>query len=76
MCIFYYDIIKVFAIFLVCYYHFNTSYIIFNEGFIFIPNFGYLIMTLASMGVPLFFMVNGALLLNKPYKFELHIKKY
>lgn len=75
MRIFYYDVIKAIAIFLVCYYHFNVSYTGFKEGFIYIPNFGYIVMVLASIGVPLFFLVNGALLLNKPFELKLHIKK-
>ncbi|MDZ8228070.1 acyltransferase [Nostoc sp. ChiVER01] len=73
--IFYYDAIKVFAIYLVCIYHYNNiNYNILNN-----PNLGvyinYYFYGISSIAVPLFFMVNGGLLLNKPYKLRSHLKK-
>lgn len=65
------DFIKCLAIFLVCFYHFNW---LFSSQMI--ADFGtkdYLkqvILIICSIGVPLFFMVNGYLILNKPFNFK------
>jgi surface polysaccharide O-acyltransferase-like enzyme len=73
--IFYYDAIKTFAIYLVCIYHYNNL----NYNILINPNFGvyinYCFHGISSIAVPLFFMVNGALLLNKPYKISNHLRK-
>jgi surface polysaccharide O-acyltransferase-like enzyme len=73
--VFYYDAIKFLAIFLVCIYHYNNleSNILVQPGFSVYVN--YYLHGFSSMAVPLFFMVNGALLLNRSYKFENHLKK-
>jgi surface polysaccharide O-acyltransferase-like enzyme len=74
--IFYYDAIKVLAIYLVCIYHYNhlDCNILDSQN-----NIGaylnYYFYGIPSMAVPLFFMVNGALLLNKPCKLENHLRK-
>ncbi|MED1917115.1 acyltransferase [Bacillus thuringiensis] len=70
-----YDVLKAFAIFLVCFYHFNHLGLGFIPGEKYYPSIIYIFFGLASMGVPLFFMVNGALLLNKPFNFINHIQK-
>ncbi|MBW4449769.1 MAG: acyltransferase [Spirirestis rafaelensis WJT71-NPBG6] len=73
--IFYYDAIKTLAIYLVCIYHYNNL----NYNILTNTNFGvyinYYFHGISSMAVPLFLMVNGALLLNKPYKLRSHLKK-
>lgn len=71
----YLDFIKVLAIYFVCFFHYNN----FNMNFLSNPSMltylSYFINGIASAGVPLFFMVNGALLLNRNYNLEKHIKK-
>lgn len=73
--IYYFDALKTISIFLVCIYHYNAL----NLDIINNPGLGvyinYLFYGLSSMAVPLFFMVNGALLLNRPYRLGKHIKK-
>lgn len=74
----YYDALKVLSIFLVCCYH--SEWVM---GVITIPPItsviptyiAYLSISLCSMAVPIFFMVNGALLLNKPLTISKHIQK-
>jgi len=70
-----YDLIKAFAIFLVCLYHFGTL----NYDFLQQPSRSsyilYFISGISSMGVPLFFMVNGAFLLNREYDLKKHLLK-
>lgn len=73
--VYYFDALKTLAIFLVCIYHYNALDLdILNN-----PSMGvyinYLFYGLSSMAVPLFFMVNGALLLNRPCKLGKHIRK-
>ncbi len=73
--IFYFDAIKVFAIYFLCMYHYNNlDFNIISSQNIWVY-FNYYFHGIASVAVPLFFMVNGALLLNKPYKLEKHFKK-
>ncbi|TWH39956.1 acyltransferase [Dulcicalothrix desertica] len=73
--IYYYDAIKALAIYLVCIYHYNNL----NTNILDNPNFGvyinYFFYGISSIAVPLFFMVNGALLLNKSYNLRSHLKK-
>lgn len=71
----YLDFIKVLAIYLVCFYHFNKISINFLSKPSFLTYLGYFIKGIASTGVPLFFMVNGALMLNRNYDLTKHIKK-
>lgn len=73
--IFYYDAIKGLAIYLVCIYHYNNL----NNNILDNPNFevyiNYYFYGISSVAVPLFFMVNGALLLNKQYTLRNHLIK-
>ena len=71
------DILKILAICFVCSYHFSLN----NVGFAHIDSFTFssfintLFFMINTMCIPLFFMVNGALLLNKPVNLKKHIKK-
>lgn len=68
--IYYYDLLKIIASFMVLFYHFcRLDYGTIN-GNLYIPNLNRLVMNLCSMCVPLFFMVNGALLLRKQYTYK------
>lgn len=60
------DFLKALAIFLVC----QTHYMHYKDNGL--NNF---VAIASCMGVPLFFMVNGALLMNKPLDIERHYKK-
>ncbi|MEK5081141.1 acyltransferase [Solibacillus sp. FSL W7-1436] len=71
----YFDLIKAAAIFFVCFYHLNTLNVNIIEDSSLITYFHYFIIGICSTGVPLFFMVSGALMLNKNYNFKKHIKK-
>lgn len=71
----YLDLIKTIAIFFVCFYHFTTMGRDFLEYPSFSTYFHYFILGIASTGVPLFFLVSGALMLNRPYNFKKHIRK-
>lgn len=63
----YYDVIKIVAAFMVCFYHLGLINVgTVSESFYF-PNINKLILNLCSMSVPLFLMVNGALMLRRPY---------
>lgn len=71
-----YDTIKAIAIFLVVFYHVGKL----NVDFLTSPDpevyLHYFLYGFSSIGVPLFFMVNGALLLNKEkYELKKHIIK-
>ena len=71
----YFDLIKTIAIFLVCLYHshtLNLDYLMSPTTRIYMNNF---IISFASMGVPLFFLVNGALMLSSKLTLKKHIKK-
>lgn len=71
----YLDFIKVLAIYLVCLYHYNSFNINFLEDSSKLTYISYFIKGIASTGVPLFFMVNGALMLNRKYDLKKHTKK-
>lgn len=73
--IFYYDAIKVFAIFLVCVYHYNNFDLDILTNTNVAAYVHYCFFGISSMAVPLFFMVNGALLLNRSYELKTHLKK-
>lgn len=71
----YLDFLKTLSIFFVIFYHFLLfDYNIFQN-----PNaetyFGFFFRAISACGVPLFFMVNGALMLNRPFQLKKHIKK-
>jgi len=74
-----YDLLKSIAIYLVCLYHFglpagssDTDILKSHQYAIY---FNYFFIGISSIGVPLFFMVNGALLLNKTFDIKKHIYK-
>lgn len=70
----YLDLLKCIGIYMVCFYHFNTLNFDFLQGNI--KNyFYYFIKGIFSICVALFFMVNGALMLNKELNLKKHIKK-
>lgn len=73
--IFYYDAIKTLAIYLVCIYHYNNLNLDIINNHNFEVYLNYYLYGISSIAVPLFLMVNGALLLNKPYKLKSHLKK-
>ncbi len=72
---YYLDIIKIIAIICVCSYHFSMAGDVnFSENLnmsVLITRF---IFGINSIGVPLFFMVNGALLLNREINIKRHIR--
>lgn len=73
--ILYFDFIKMISIFLVCFYHGHSLQLNYlEEGSInvYLNNF---LVSFASMGVPLFFIINGALMLRKDLDLKKHIKK-
>lgn len=61
------DIMKIVAAFMVTFYHFQRINYGFISGQFYIPNLNRLLMNLCVVSVPLFFMCNGAFLLNKEY---------
>jgi surface polysaccharide O-acyltransferase-like enzyme len=69
------DLLKTIAIFLVCFYHVKleitgqSGYRNYNEYI------NYFINGVAAVSIPIFFMVNGALLLSRDYDFEKHLYK-
>ncbi|NGM85247.1 acyltransferase [Paenibacillus sp. 7124] len=69
----YLDLIKTMAIYLVCFYHFNNLPIDILNHPSFFTYLNYGILGMASAGVPLFFMVNGALMLNRSYSLRKHV---
>jgi surface polysaccharide O-acyltransferase-like enzyme len=74
-----YDLIKSIAIYLVCLYHFGlparSSDTDILKSHQYATYFNYFFIGISSIGVPLFFMVNGALLLNKTFDIKKHIYK-
>ena len=64
----YLDLIKIMSAFMVTFYHFAHGRIDYNYNelnAIYIPNLERCVMSCCAVSVPLFFMVNGALLLSK-----------
>lgn len=68
--VYYYDLIKVYAAFMVCFYHLNVLEMGYIENQLYLPNLNKMIMNFCAMSVPLFFMVNGSLLLGKEYSLK------
>jgi surface polysaccharide O-acyltransferase-like enzyme len=73
--IIYLDWVKSLAIFLVLFYHFNPMNLNYTPEKMFVWNFNYFVTTLSVMGVPLFFMVNGALMLDRKPLLRKHVHK-
>ena len=71
----FFDFLKTISMFLVCFYHFKLMDFHFVEDQAYFMNIDYLIYCVSSIAVPIFFMVNGALLLNRNYNYESYIKK-
>lgn len=71
----YLDFIKVLAIYFVCFYHYNNFQIDILSNPSFLTYSSYFIKCISSTGVPLFFMVNGALMLTRKYDLKKHTKK-
>lgn len=72
----YYDLIKIVATFMVCFYHLGAVDVgCVGESF-YVPNFNKIVLNLCAMSVPLFFMVNGALLLRKQYSYQKIIERF
>jgi len=64
--IFGYDLIKTIAIFLIVFYHLGgLDFGQFTSGEIYFPNLAKIVSAFCASGVPLFFMVNGALLIPR-----------
>lgn len=66
------DLLKALAMILVCSYHFSIVAAEYSENMILFTQIRRLLFGINSICMPLFFMVNGALLMNK----ELIIKKH
>ena len=71
----YLDFIKVLAIYFVCFYHCNNFQIDILSNPSLLTYSSYFIKCISSTGVPLFFMVNGALMLTRKYDLKKHTKK-
>lgn len=65
--IFAYDALKVLAAFLVVFYHTGMLDLGYREGVYYYPNITQLVALFTACGVPLFFMVNGALTVRRDY---------
>lgn len=73
--IFYYDLLKSIAMILVCCYHFSMAGTVgYTEPLAWSLVFRRALFGISSIGVPIFFMVNGAILLNKNLNLEKHTK--
>lgn len=62
-----YDVLKILATFLVCFYHLNLLYLGSVDDLGYHLNVNRVVVNACVICVPLFFMVNGALVLNKTY---------
>lgn len=71
------DILKILAICFVCSYHFSLNNVVFGpvDSFTFSSFINTLFFVVNAICIPLFFMVNGALLLNKSVNIKKHVKK-
>ncbi len=68
--VFGYDLLKALAMFLVVFYHFEMLDFSFEEGEYYLPNLNKIVQLITAAGVPLFFMVNGALTVHRKTTFE------
>lgn len=69
------DLLKAIAIFFVIIYHFNNLTVSFFETQNTLSYLNYFFESIFSTCVPIFFFVNGALLLNKDFNLKKHISK-
>lgn len=73
---FYLDVLKTIAVFFVCLYHFYIGGIIGYSNNLSIANYiERFLFNICSCCVPLFFMLNGALVLNRELNIRKHLKK-
>lgn len=70
------DLLKAIAMYAVVFYHLGKFSLSFEQNEM-IAYISYFIRTILCIGVPLFFTVNGALVLssNKPFELKKHVKK-
>ena len=73
--VFAYDAIKVLAIFLVVFYHAGMLDLGYQKGVYYYPNLNQLLALFTACGVPLFFMVNGALTVKRDYDLKKTVVK-
>lgn len=73
--VFGYDLLKALAMFLVVFYHFLMLDFAFEPGKFYVPNFNKIIQLICAAGVPVFFMVNGALTINNKITYQKVINK-
>ena len=73
--VFGYDLLKALAMFLIVFYHFGMLDYAFDPGTYYIPNLNKVFQLICAAGVPLFFMVNGALTVHKKMTFKKVINK-
>lgn len=71
----YYDFLKLIAAIMVVFYHLGIIDMAYSQNELYIPNINRIIMNLCQVSVPLFFMVNGAILLNRDMTTKTMIKK-
>ncbi len=68
--IYFYDIVKCIASYLICLSHFGSLDIDIIKSQHYNVYFNYFFLGISSVGVPLFLMVNGAFIMNKNYPFQ------
>ena len=68
--IYFYDIVKCIACYLICLSHFGTLDINIVRSQEYHVYFNYFFQGICSIGVPIFLMVNGAFLMNKNYPLQ------
>ncbi len=73
--VFGWDLLKALAMFLVVFYHFGMLDFSYNADEFYFPNLNKIIQSLCVPGVPLFFMVNGALTINSKTSFKKVVNK-
>ena len=73
--IFYYDMLRVIAIFLVVLCHVSTEFCKYSQVGTFRWYSAALYMDIGTLGVPIFLMISGALLLNKDYELSDFMKR-
>jgi len=73
--VFGYDLLKAIAMFMVVFYHYEMLDFGFVPDKFYIPNFNKIIQLICAAGIPVFFMVNGALTINNKITFKKVINK-
>lgn len=73
--VFGYDLLKALAMFMVVFYHYLMLDFAFEPGEFYIPNFNKIFQLICAAGVPVFFMVNGALTINNKITYQKVINK-